>query len=254
MTIQKKCLCLLLVFIFFAACARYERKVVPFKMPSAYSNATEVSGGVIAAKAYDDVKEAKSVFGFDIIGAGILPVQIIFDNKGEHSLEIVSDRTFLVDTENNLWPIIDASLAYDRIEKKTELGKVAPEAGKTGLLAGTAGALIGAAIGVVSGHNVGDAALKGAAVGTAAGMTLGGAKGLSNEDVQSQIREDLQRRTLENRAVQPTEIANGFIFFPGEARKAKELRLQIKEKDTGRQYPLIMKFDGFVKSQISISY
>ncbi len=252
MTIQKKCLYLLPVFIFLlAACARYERKVVPFKMPSAYSNATEASGGVIAAKAYDDVKEAKSAFGFDIIGAGILPVQITFDNKGGHSLEVVSDRTFLVDTENNLWPIIDASLAYDRIEKKTELGKVGTEGGKAGLLGGTAGAIIGAAIGIVSGHNVGDAALKGAAVGAAAGLTLGGAQGLSHEDVQSQIREDLRKRTLENRAVQPKEIAHGFIFFPGEARKAKELRLQIREKDTGRQYPLIMEFDGLVKSKKS---
>lgn len=243
MTIHKKCLYLSLVsIVFLAACTKYERKVLPFKMPSAYTNATEVSGGVIAAKAYDDAKEAKSAFGFDIIGAGILPVQIIFDNKGEHPLEIVSDRTFLVDAEDKLWPIIDANMAYDRIEKKTELGNVAPEGGKAGLLAGTAGAIIGAAIGIVSGHNVGDAALKGAAVGAAAGLTIGGAQGLSNEDVQGQIREDLTKRTLERRAVQSKEIAHGFIFFPGELKKAKELRLQIKEADTGRQYSLIMKF------------
>jgi hypothetical protein len=243
MTTHRKFLYLSLAFIvFFAACARYERKVVPFKMPSAYPNATEVSGGVIAAHAYDNEKEAKSAFGFDIIEAGILPVQVTFDNMGEHPLEIVSNQTFLVDAGNNLWPIIDANLAYDRMEKKTELGNVVPEGGKTGILAGTAGAIIGAAIGIVSGHNVGDAALKGAALGAAAGMTLGGAKGLSNEDVQGHIKEDLQKRNLDNRAVKPKEIAHGFIFFPGEAKKAKELRLQIKEADTGRQYTLIMKF------------
>ena len=234
---------LLLVFIIsLTGCARYERKIVPFKMPSAYPNATEVSGGVIAARAYDKVEEAKSAFGFDIRGAGVLPVQIIFDNKGGHPLEIVSKQTFLVDIENNLWPIMDANLAYDRIQKKTELGKVAPEGGKAGLLAGTAGAIIGAAIGIVSGHNVGDAAMKGAAVGAAAGLVGGGAKGLADEDVQGQIREDLQTRTLENRAVRPGEIAYGFIFFPGESKNAKELRIQVKEADTGRLYPLIMKF------------
>ena len=242
MMIYRRYCGLFLVFIILVtACAKYERKVVPFKMPSAYPNATEVSGGVMAAKAYDDVKEAKAAFGFDIIGAGVLPVQIIFDNRGGHPIEIVPHQTFLVDIENNLWPIIDANLAYDRIEKKTELGKVAPEGGKTGLLAGAAGAVIGAAIGIVSGHNVGDAAMKGAAVGAAAGLTAGGAKGLTNEDVQAQIKEDLQTRTLENRAVKPKEIAHGFIFFPGESKKAKELRLQIKEADTGRLYPLIMK-------------
>ncbi len=147
-----------------------------------------------------------------------------------------------MDIENNLWPIIDTNLAYDRIEKKTELGKIAPEGGKAGLLAGTAGAVIGAAIGIVSGHNVGDAAMKGAAVGAAAGLVGGGAKGLTDEDVQAQIKEDLQTRTLENRTVKPEEIAHGFIFFPGESKKAKELRLQIKEADTGRLYSLIMKF------------
>lgn len=243
MTTYKKCFGLLLIFIILlTACARYERKIVPFKMPSAYPNATEVSGGVIAAKAYDDVKEAKEAFGFDIIGAGVLPVRIIFDNKGKHPLEILPNQTFLMDIENNLWPIIDTNLAYDRIEKKTELGKIAPEGGKAGLLAGTAGAVIGAAIGIVSGHNVGDAAMKGAAVGAAAGLVGGGAKGLTDEDVQTQIKEDLQTRTLENRTVKPEEIAHGFIFFPGESKKAKELRLQIKEADTGRLYSLIMKF------------
>ena len=48
------CLGMLLV-----SCARYERKVVPFKLPSAYENAVEVAGAGIATKAYDDPKEAK---------------------------------------------------------------------------------------------------------------------------------------------------------------------------------------------------
>ncbi len=233
---------ILFLVISLVACAKYERKVVPFKMPAAYQNATEVAGAVIAAKSYDDPKDAKDAFGFDIIDAGILPVQVIFDNRGTHEIEIIPQSTFLVDTENNLWPIIDARLAYDRISKKTELGKVAPEGGKTGFLAGTAGAIIGAAIGIVTGHNVGDAAMKGAAVGAAAGLTMGGSKGLSDQDVQRQIREDIQKRSLERRPINPKEIAYGFIFFPGESKKAQELRLSIKELDTGNLHSIIMKF------------
>ena len=133
-------------------------------------------------------------------------------------------------------------MAYDRISKKTELGKVAPEAAKGGLLAGAAGAVIGAAIGIVTGHNVAAAAGKGAAVGAAAGVTMGGAKGMSDSEVQYQIREDLQRRTLEKRAVAPHEVAHGFIFFPGEAKGARELRISIRATDTRQVYPLIMKF------------
>ena len=234
-------LSVLSILVFFMGCASYETRVVPFKMPAAYPNATEVAGAVLAAQSYGDKKEAEAAFGFDIVGTGIMPVRVIFDNKGNHPIDIVASQTFLVDVENNLWPVLEEKLAYDRINKKTELGKVVPEAAKYGGLMGVAGGIVGAAIGIVSGHNVADAAMKGAALGAAAGITMGGSKGLSDTDVQARIRTDLEKRSLENRSIRPGEIAHGFIFFPGESKKAIELRLQIKEVDTGKTYPLIMK-------------
>ncbi len=129
----------LILLVTVAACTKYERQVVPFQLPAAYPNATEAAETTIAAKAYDGKDEASAAFGFDIRSAGILPIQVIFDNKGAHSLEIVPAQTFLVDEANNLWPILDANLAYDRINKKTELGNVVPEGAKSGLLAGAAG-------------------------------------------------------------------------------------------------------------------
>ena len=228
-------------FALVLGCASYESKVVPFKMPAAYPNVREVAGASIAAQAYSDKKEAEEAFGFDIIGAGLMPVRVIFDNKGKHPIDIVANQTFLVDADSNLWPVLEDRMAYDRIHKKTEFGKVAPEAGKYGALGGIAGGVIGAAIGIVSGHNVADAAMKGAAVGAATGVTGGGLKGMTDTDAQAQIRSDLEKRSLERRSVMPGEIAQGFIFFPGEAKKAVDLRLQIKEADTGKSYSLIMK-------------
>jgi hypothetical protein len=156
-----KVLAALLMVVWLVACTSYERQVVPFKMPAAYPNATAVADATIAAKAYDNKEEATAAFGFDIRGAGILPVQVIFDNTGGHPLEILTDKTFLVDEEANLWPILDQRMAYDRLSGKTELGKVLPEAAKGGFLAGAAGAVIGAAIGIVTGQNVAAAAGKG---------------------------------------------------------------------------------------------
>ncbi len=228
------------VVVAFTACQSYQRQVVPFKLPAAYPNATGVAGAIIASKSYDH-QEAQSMFGFDIVGAGVMPVQVLIDNKGGHPIEIVPDQTFLADSENNLWPILESSLAYDRIAKKTELGRVAPEATKYGALTGIAGAMIGAAIGVVAGSNVGDAALKGAALGAAAGATMGGAKGLLDSDVKEKIREDLQKRSLENKTINPNDLAYSFIFFPGESAKPVELRLKLKEKDTGTFHTIIMK-------------
>ncbi len=238
----KRCFAALLAVLMLAACTTYERKVVPFRMPDAYSNATKVAEATIAAKSYDNKEEAAAAFGFDILGAGILPVQVIFDNTGNHSLEIVAGKTLLVDEDSNLWPILDQQMAYDRLAKATELGRVAPEAGKGALLAGAAGAVIGAAIGIVTGQNVGAAAGKGAAVGAAAGATMGGVQGMGDSDVRGQIRDDLQNRSLSAKIITPGQVAHGFIFYPGEARKPRELRISIKATDTGKVYPLTLKF------------
>jgi hypothetical protein len=225
-----------------AGCSSYKQQVVPFKMPSAYPNAIEIAGATIAAKAYDDNQEAQKAFGFDIRGAGVFPVQVIFDNKGPHPLEIAPDQTFLVDEQGNLWPVLESGLVYNRVAKKTEMGKVLPEAGKGGFLGGAAGAILGAAIGIVSGSNVGSAAGKGAAIGAAAGATIGGAKGMGDREPQVQIREDLERRSLESRPVNPYEIAHGFIFFPGESGQSRELRLRLREIDTKKTHALILRF------------
>jgi hypothetical protein len=191
---------------------------------------------------FSNNKEAEAAYGFDIIGAGVLPVQVIFDNKGTHPIEILPGQTLLIDVEDNIWPILDAKLAYERIAKKTQYGEVAPKAAKGGVFAGIAGAMIGAAVGIVTGTNVGTAVLQGAAVGAAAGATAGGAAGLFDKDAQDKIREDLQKGTLENKVVPAHQIAYGFIFFPGEAAKAKELRLRIREVDTETSHAVVMKF------------
>lgn len=226
----------LIAFVLLFSCARYQRQVVPFKMPQAYPNATTVGGAIVASKSWDDPQDAQKAFGFDI-RPEILPIQVIFDNRGNHPLEIISEQTFLIDVDNNAWPVMDAKLAYDRIAKKTEMGEVAPGAAKYGALGAVAGGIIGAAIGIVGGSPVGDAAMKGAAAGAATGAVLGGSQGMSDTDVQRQIREDLRTRSLERRAIAPQEIAYGFIFYPGEAKKAQELRLRLREPDTGLVYP-----------------
>lgn len=235
------CATLFMVLVL-GACQTYQPQVVPFKMPMAYPNFTRAGGADIAAKAYDDPAEATHAFNYDMRGSGILPVQVIFDNRGNHSLEIVPSQTFLVDVANNLWPVLSQDQAYDRINKKTEMGKIVPEAAKGGLLGAAAGAVLGAAIGIVTRTNVGNAAGTGAAVGAAIGGVAGGTKGAMDTDPQVRVREDLSKRSLENRPVRPGEIAYGFVFFPGEAAKVKELRLQVREVDTGVRHALVMGF------------
>ena len=237
-----------LVVLFFAlalilsACQSYQTKVVPAKLPSAYPNATEVAGATVATRIYDNKKEAQAVYGFDIVGAGVIPVQVVFDNRGSHPLQIVPDQTLLIDEESNIWPILDSNVAYERISKKTQYGEIGPQAAKGGVLAGLAGATLGAAIGIVTGTNVGSAAGMGAAVGAATGSVAGGTKGYLGTQPRDRIMEDIRKRTLENRAIMPNELAYGFLFFPGEAAKGKELRIGVREKDTATVHTLILKY------------
>ncbi|NVM57426.1 MAG: hypothetical protein HWN51_04840 [Desulfobacterales bacterium] len=227
------------IFFLVGGCTSHKRQVVPFKIPAAYPNATKVAGATIAAKAYHDPKEAKEAFGWDIRGAGLYPVQVILDNISDHSLEIEPSQTFLIDGENNMWSIVDRSLAYDRVTKKSEMSRIGRGAAKTGFLTGAAGALLGAAIGIVSGENVLESAGKGAALGGAVGATLGGAEAVTSEaEARTEISEDLMGKSLENTAVLPRTIAHGFIFFPGEAKGAGEIRLQLRVVETGDLYTI----------------
>ena len=45
-------------------------------------------GAEMAAKANATPKAAKEAFGFDIIGACMLPVQVVIYNQGPHTFEI----------------------------------------------------------------------------------------------------------------------------------------------------------------------
>jgi hypothetical protein len=225
------------------ACTRYETKIQPLKMPSAYPNAVQVGDALVGAEAYNDSRKAGEAFGFDIRGAGILPVRVVFDNKGSAPLEIISSQTFLLDAENNAWPVLEQRIAFERLSKKTEMGEVLPQGAKYGALGGLTGGIVGAAVGIVSGSNVGDAAMKGAAAGAAAGAVLGGAKGLTDGEVRERIHADLSKGSLENRPVRPMEIAYGFIFFPGESKEAKELRIQVRNALSGEIYHLNMKLE-----------
>ena len=89
-------------------------------------------------------------------------------------------------------------------------------------------------------YSVGVAVGQGSAIGAAAGLTVGGVKGMDNSDVKYQIKEDLQSRSLQFRAIKKGELAYGFIFYPGEIIKAaKVLRLKLRASDTGQ----IVKFN-----------
>ena len=232
-----------IVLLVATACATsYKAKPLPFRLPGSYENAVEVGGTLVAAQAYADPNKAKEAFGFDVRGAGMFPVQVVFDNQGPYSLKINPQQTFLEDEVGNLWPILSEQTAYERVTKYAQTKQIFKEGAYHGFLGATAGAIIGAAIGIVAGENVAVAAGKGAVVGAATGATLGGIKGYaSSDEARRAIINDLNQKSLENKAINSKSIAYGFLFFPGEAPSAKQLRMQLIEVESGKVH--VLKFN-----------
>lgn len=224
----------------------YKVKPLPFKAPGAYPNMISVGDAQVAAEAFADKTQAKEAFGFDIRSAGMLPVQVVFDNQGAHALEINGSQTFLEDESGNLWPILSSKIAYERATKYAQTNQIFKEGAYHGFLGAAAGSIIGAAVGIVTGENVLEAVGKGAAVGAATGATLGGVKGYASDDARRVIISDLNEKSLQNQPVAPKSIAHGFLFFPGEATSAKQLRLQLVEKDSGNIHILTLDLTAVI--------
>lgn len=237
----RQILCLSAVVLVLSGCAgSYESREVPFRPPAAYGSMQVVAGAQLAAEAYAESAQAKKMFGFDIRKAGLLPVQVVIDNAGEEPLEIKSQQTFLVDAEGNYWNLLDNRTAYRRVTESTEYANVVKKSGKSGFWGALGGAVIGGAIAIVSGENVGEGLGKGAVVGGAAGSVIGGAESLQSRESEYQISRDLGSKTIGNRPIRPGELGRGFLFFPGEADTASQLRLQVEAVRSGKLYTTII--------------
>jgi len=229
---------LVVVCLIVAGCARYERRPLSFRMPSDYVNSRELEGAVLAADAWAERREAKENFGFDIIGSGVLPVQVIISNQSSSELRIVPEQTFLVQADGTMWGILSADMARERIESRTAWGELGPRAGRGAVLGSLGGAILGTAVGVVTDESVGSALGKGLVVGAAGGAVVGGADALSDGDVGRQIACDLRDASLQNRAVGMGELAHGILFFPAEANGELRLKLRVLRVEAGRTHDL----------------
>jgi len=236
---------LLLLFIVafgLFACTTYKTQYVGFRHAADYPNSVVAGGVVVGAEAFADQEAAKQAFGFDIKKAGLLPVQIVMDNKSATAVEVIGDQTFLVDNNNRYWNLIPNRAAVQRVADATETGAILGGAGKGAAWGAAAGAVLGAAFGVLTGENVAEAAGKGAAVGGAGGAVYGGSKEGTSVERERTIADDIRDKGLEGKAIPVQSLANGFLFFPAEAQSAKELRLQILDVHSGEVHALLLHF------------
>jgi hypothetical protein len=222
----------LIVFTAFPACTTYKDRVPPVPLPSFRGDYVNVQDAMLAASAYADPEAAREAFGFDIRGAGLLPVRFVIDNQGRNVVKVSPQQTFLIDRQGLAWPLLTTEQAQNRVAGAVQLGGMARNAGISALWGGAAGLLGGFAVSLLLDGGMGPAAhtnlLDQTVVGAGVGAFFGGAE--DSQMQENDIRRNLIGKSMRNQRVQPGELAYGYLFFPGkqEAQSAVSLRLGLE--------------------------
>ena len=240
MRIVKTLAVLMLMIVHVAGCTSYKSQYVSFRPPEAYANKQQAGGVSVGAEAYADYGAAEEAFGFDIRETGLLPVQLVMNNLSGGTVQIVSEQTFLIDAQGRYWQVVPNNVVVDRVAKSTQLAALGKGAGTGAMWGAAGGAILGAALGIVSGSNVGNAMGKGAAVGAAGGAVFGTARESDSPNRQSSIVNDIRSKGLENKTIPNDYLANGFLFFPGEAKTAKAIKILFREIESGQVHNLTL--------------
>lgn len=210
------------------ACAPYGERVAPLPLASSSADHLDIQGAQVIAQPYLDPQQAEAAFGFDIRGAGLLPVRFTLDNQSSAVVRINPQQTFLIDWAGQAWPVLTADQAYSRVSRVVQLQEIGKGAGQSAILMGAAGAATGFALGMLLGEGLGRTTLQGVEVGTQLGAFIGATDAVNG--LEGKIRRDLASKSLRNQRILPGELAYGVLFFPGqeEALSAQSLRLGIE--------------------------
>jgi hypothetical protein len=216
----------------FPACTTYQDRITPVPLPSFQGDYVNVQDALVSAQAYAEPDTAKQTFGFDIRGAGLLPVCFVIDNRGMNIVKVNPRQTFLIDRQGLAWPLLTSEQAQNRVASTVERGEMMKNAGVAALWGGATGLVSGFAMSLLL-----DGSLNAAAhaklsdptvLGAGIGAFFGGRQ--DNQDLSNTIRKNLIGQSMRNQRVQPGELAHGYLFFPGkqEAQSAVTLRLGLE--------------------------
>ncbi|MBF0284074.1 MAG: hypothetical protein HQL51_06400, partial [Magnetococcales bacterium] len=118
-----------------AGCTSYEAKPVAFQSPESMPAHVMIGEQTaVGARAFDDPKQTTEMFGFDILQAGIMPVQVVIDNRQAHGLELRGEQTFLEDEAGNIWPVLDNETAHQRATHYAQTKEIFKEGAYKGML------------------------------------------------------------------------------------------------------------------------
>jgi hypothetical protein len=77
----------------------------------------EAEGVRFQAQFLEDGSLASAEFGFDMRNAGLLPVRIGIANQSGNAVRLIPRQTFLVDLDNQAWPMLTSVEASERLAR-----------------------------------------------------------------------------------------------------------------------------------------
>ncbi|MDD5035334.1 MAG: hypothetical protein PHE55_11320, partial [Methylococcaceae bacterium] len=208
----------LLASCLLTSCNTYQdrQEAATVALPSSQATVVETEGVKFAALAYVD-PQAGTVFGFDIRATGLLPVRISIDNRSRGGIKIIPRQTFLIDQENQAWPMLTSDQAFKRLNRATDFHANSPSAISPAL-----DSLTGFALNLI---------------------TAPGFSDNTQAKPERRLGQDLAEKILRNPKIQSGETASGALFFPGlnEAKSARSLRLSYEMEGQLQRLTLPLK-------------
>lgn len=182
-----------------ASCTPPQDRAAPAPLAESQAEPVEAEGARFQAQAFVNPQQATAAFGFDIRGAGVLPLRVSIDNRSGVGLKIIPRQTFLIDLDGQAWPLLTADQASSRLERAGSAVQSAQAPKPDDLDAFTGFAL---------------------AINTGPGFS-------SNAQPESRASQGLTAKPPRNPNIPPGAVASGLLFFPGreEAQTARGLRL-----------------------------
>jgi hypothetical protein len=195
----------------------------PAARPDPESAGVEIHGVRLAAEAIEEPGAARRAFGFDLRGAGLLPVRLVLENHAGQAVRLIPQQTFLIDRQGLAWPLLTAGQAKERLAAVLPPGDSVAKRRNAKEWVDAASQLTAYAL---------DGFVRQGRVEAKPGWRgwLGRLLGSEWAAAENRSRRDLVDGFLLNPAVPPGATAEAYLFFPGrgEARGAEALRLALE--------------------------
>lgn len=223
------------LFLIASCAAPLRTNTAAFKIPASYQDYKEIDDLDIALVPIDTIDRSNEIFGTDMKAAGILPIQVIIQNKGNKEFEIKSNQIYGITSDQEYTAAYSLNKAAEHV-RSSSIGTTAVSGAVAGALVGAVvGAGIGAGIGYAGG-NTNRGAQSGAMIGGATGAASGAGAGLSDQ-FTVQFKKELASLAFGDRVIYPGDLIQGFVYI--QWKHYSKLRLELFNITDDKNYEMI---------------